>query len=143
MPVLICNFTQFNHNIDALPPLSTMAFIPEHQGIIYQKDGKIMKLDLMEFSNSEMKMRSSNIEGRNTIVGLFKILNDSFVVFSGDNCLRKVSLEDYKKVTIMGFCCPYCLQLFSTRQMLYRDHIHRHMGPVSCDTCEVDFIRKY
>ena len=136
---------QFNQNIDDLPPLSTMVFLPEHHGIFYQKDGKLMKLDLREFTNCEMKMRSSIIEGRNSIEMLSKISKDSFMIYSGDKCLRKVIFEDNfsrERVTILGFSCPYCLQCFSTRQMLVRDHMNRHLGPVSCDTCEVDMIRK-
>ena len=83
-----------------------MVFLWDHNCVVYVKNDKLMKLDLLKIQNTHMKLRSSKIEGLNTILQVFKSSESSFTFFTKDYCVKLISFneENYREKTeILGF----------------------------------------
>ena len=124
--------------------MNTMINVPS--GLLYTLEKKIFKLDYENFSNSEMKFRSSKLEFRNQTTSLSQMSNNGVLSLSMDHCLRYVHLEkeiSLKKTQVLDFLCPYCLSIFSSSIALVQNHFDVHLGPISCHKCNLWHIFLY
>ena len=124
-----------------------MVYVEAQNSFFYVKDDKVFRLDLNEFTNTEMKLRSSKCKNSMKIIQISKIRCDTIIIYCKDYSMKFNFMGtnlNMKNTHKMGFLCPYCLQHFGQKvnSDVINAHIDKHCGPVSCPSCKVDLIKR-
>ena len=65
-----------------------MLYVEAQNSFFYVKESKVFRLDLNEFTNFEMKLRSSKCENSMKIIQISKIRCDTIIIYCKDFCIK-------------------------------------------------------
>ena len=140
--MLYCNIEfQFNEKLPKLRSLKD-AIMPSSDLLIFQNEGKLIKLDIKTNIQEEMKLKSATNQGQVGVDFIQHLSDEHIVCTLLNNSIRIVEVKSdarVRKSQQIGFICPYCLNIFNSHNHLINKHMSQHIGPVRCDICKVCF----
>ena len=133
------NELQVTGTIRLLPPLAKYLFI-EQKKLLFIESSNMFRIDLTQNTNDRIQVKSSKDINGQKIISLVQIEDSTLLIYCEDLSLKSFKILENGKSqnwTILGYLCPYCLTVCSSRIALFKEHMDVHLGPIQCTSCQV------